>query len=568
MLLDLLPVYSFKKLSGDILGGLTATVVSLPIALAFGMASGLGATAGLWGAIAAGFFASLFGGTKTQITGPTAAMTVAMSVVVTSYATTAGEAFSIVVMAGVLQLLLGASQVGRYVAYTPRVVVSGFMSAIGIIVMAMQLLPLLGSTLAPGGAIGAFKALPNAFDNLNWQALTIGLVTLFVAILWPARWNKYIPSLLMALVFGTLLSYFWLDDVLIIGAISTQIPSIQAEFISWGYVARMFEPALILALIGSVDSLITSVVADTLTGTRHKSNRELLGQGIGNIVAGLYGGLASAGSTIGTVTNIRAGGVSIISGLLYAVLLIAIVMAFGNIVEPIPLAALAGVLIKVGWGIIDWRIVMRAHVIRRDRLLILLLTLLLTIFVDLLTAVAVGLIAGAMAHARTLERFELDNVISVPILDQLFFEQTIGVKIDDPFSARVGLVSLEGMFSVASSSKLVEIVSRDIKDHEAVIFDFEHTTYIDDSVAMTIEQLVESADEQNTSFIVTNLTGDVSKTVHSLNILRLVPDNQITDTMEDAKLVATQLLEPQLYEQSRVRFRDSGESPPSEEPPN
>ena len=524
------------------------------------MASGLGATAGLWGAIAAGFFACLFGGTKTQITGPTAAMTVAVSVVVTSYASSPSEAFSIVVMAGILQLLLGLSRVGRYVAYTPRVVVSGFMSAIGIIVMTMQLLPLLGSTLAPGGAIGAIKALPSAIENVNLQALTIGLVTLLVAIAWPERWNKYMPSLLMALIVGTLLSVFWLDDVLIIGSISSQLPSIQAEFTTWGFVARSVEPALILALIGSVDSLITSVVADTLTGTRHESNIELLGQGVGNVIAGLFGGLASAGSTTGTVTNIRAGGTSIVSGLTYAVFLFAIVMALGRVVEPIPLAALAGVLIKVGWGIIDWRIVSRMHVIRRDRLLILLLTLLLTIFVDLLTAVAIGLIAGAMAHARTLEKFELDSVVSVPILDQVFFEQTIGAKIDDPFSARVGLVSLEGMFSVASSSKLVEVVAKDIKDHEVVIFDFEKTTYIDDSIAMTIEQLIESADQQNTIFIVTNLRGDVSKTVNSLNILRLVPDNRITDSMEEAKIVATEELEPDLYERSRVAMRRNKDS--------
>ena len=544
--------YFTERLLGDFLGGVTATVVCLPISLAFGIASGLGASAGLWGAISAGFFASIVGGTKTQITGPTAPMAVAVSVVVTTYASTPGEAFSIVVMAGILQLLLGASTVGRYVAYTPRVVVSGFMSAIGIIVMTMQLLPLLGSPLASGGAIGALKALPAAIESLNYQALIVGLVTLLVAIIWPQRLNKFMPSLLMALIVGTSLSLFWLDDVQVIGAISAELPSIQAEFTTWGFVARSFEPALILALIGAVDSLITSVVADTLTGTKHKSNRELFGQGIGNIAAGLIGGLACSGTTTGTVTNIRAGGRTIISGILYALFLIAIVVALGHLVEPIPLAALAGVLIKVGWGIIDWRIVSRVHLIRRDRLLILVVTLLLTIFVDLLTAVAVGLITGAMAHARTLEKFELDHVISVPILDQVFFAETIGARIDDPFSARVGLVSLEGMFSVASSSKLVEAVAKDIQDHEIVIFDFDKTTFIDDSIAMTIEQLIESADQQGTGVIVTNLRGDVQTTVNSLNILQLVPERRITESMEQAKIVATEILEPQLYERSSI----------------
>ncbi len=208
-----------------------------------------------------------------------------------------------------------------------------------------------------------------------------------------------------------------MTEVPTVGQLPTGIPSIQAEVPSVTFLLQSLEPALILGLLRSVDSLITSLVADTLTGTRHKSNRELIGQGIGNMASGLIGGLPSSGSTTGTATNIRAGGNTKISGVLYALLTLGLLLGLGSYVEPIPLASLAAVLIKVGWGIIDWRIVTRIHIVNRAQMLVFLLTLGLTCFVGLIVAVAVGLIVAAMAHAQTLEKFELDSVVSVPILD-------------------------------------------------------------------------------------------------------------------------------------------------------
>lgn len=530
--------YSLQLLRGDILGGVTATVIALPIALAFGIASGLGAISGLYGAIAVGFFAALFGGTNTQISKPTAPMTVAMALVVTTYADTFGEAFTIVTMAGMIQVLLGATRVGRYVAYTPRVVVSGFMSAIGLIVMVMHVLPLMGLEPSKGGALGTIAAFPDAIENVNFQALAVGGVALAAAILWPSKIGKYLPGPVVGIVAGTLLSVFWLTDVPTVGQLPTGLPTIQPEIPNIAFILNSLQPALILGLLGSVDSLITSLVADTLTGTRHKPNRELVGQGIGNIASGLIGGLPCSGSTASTVTNIQAGGRTKVSGVLYALLMLGLVMGLGKYVEPIPLAALAAVLIKVGWGIIDWRIVSRIHLINRAQLLVFLLTLSLTMFVGLIVAVAVGLIVASMAHARTLEKFELDSVISVPILDQVFFKDNIDASEIDPFSARVGIVALKGIFSVASSSNLVEAVSKDIQDHEVVIFDFSETQYLDDSAAMVIEQLTEVAIQNNTIFIVACLHGPVSKSLTSLGILRKIPDEHIVDTMDEARKLA------------------------------
>ena len=413
--------YDLHTLRGDLFGGLTSTIVALPVALGFGVASGLGAAAGLYGAIAVGFFASVFGGTRSQISGPTGPMTVAMAVIVTSHASTLTEALTIVVFAGLLQVLLGLSRVGRFVAYTPYVVVSGFMSGIGIIIFLIQAMPFLGAPTAPGGPMGAAGALPEAIAGMNTDAFTIGAVTLAVAALWPRRLARIAPGLLVALVAGTALGVLWLDDAPVIGAVPTGLPALRIGLPSAGFLIHAVEPALILALLGSVDSLLTSLIADSLTGTRHNPNRELVGQGLGNVAAGLFGALPGAGATMGTVTNIRAGGRSPVSGVLRALLLLALVLGLGRFVEPIPLAALAGVLMKVGWDIIDWRLLSRVHRIRRDHLVVMAMTLALTVFVDLITAVAIGLIAAGMSHARRLERMELDSVVSVPILDRTFF---------------------------------------------------------------------------------------------------------------------------------------------------
>ena len=534
--------YNFDTFRGDLFGGITSAVVALPVALAFGVASGLGAAAGLYGAIAVGFFASVFGGTRSQISGPTAPMTVAMAVIITSHATNLTEALTIVVLGGLLQVLLGVLRIGRFVAYTPYVVVSGFMSGIGIIIMLIQALPALGAPNALGGPVGAVRALPAAVGDIDLSAFTIAALTLAVGVLWPRRLARLLPTPLMALIAGTLLGVLWLTDAPVIGQVPTGLPGVQFGLPSASFLAHAVQPALILALLGSVDSLLTSLIADSLTGTRHNPDRELIGQGIGNMVAGVFGGLPGAGATMGTVTNIRAGGLTQVSGALRAILLLALVLGLGRYVEPIPLAALAGVLMKVGWDIIDWRLLARIHRIRREHLLVMLMTLGLTVFVDLVTAVAIGLIAAGMAHARQLEQLELDSVVSVPLLDRTFLAEPGEVAAADPYAARVGLVALKGSFTVASSHKLVGVIGADIKDHEVVIFDFSGATYLDDSAAMVIEQLMEVATKEQTEFIVMGLSGSVANTLQTLNILQQVPEDHLVATLDEARQVANELL--------------------------
>ncbi len=530
-----------RSFRGDLFGGVTAAVVGLPVALAFGEASGLGALAGIYGAIAVGFFAAVFGGTRSQISGPTGPMAVAMAVVVTLHADNLAAAFTIVIMAGLIQVMLGVVGIGRFIAFTPYSVISGFMSGIGIIIILLQTLPFMGMPVAEGGPIASIRGWAEGIENFHWGAFSIAAVTLAVGVLWPRRLRAIVPPTLVALAAGTLMSVFWLTDVPVIGQVPTGLPMPQMPDLSLDILTRAIQPALTIALLGSIDSLLTSLIADSMTRTQHNANRELVGQGIGNMVAGILGGLPGAGATMGTVINIRAGGRTPMSGVIRAAILLALVLGLARFVEIIPHACLAGILMKVGWDIIDWRFLTRLLRVQREHLLVMAVTLLLTVFVDLVTAVAIGLITAGMAMSRQFERLQLDSVVSVPILDKVFFGDAVVDDIDE-YSARVGVVVLRGAFTVASSHKLITNISRDISEHDVVIFDFSKTDFIDDSAALVVEQLIDNARAENTEPIVVALSGQPSTTLTALNALQNVREDHIVGDMDGARDIAGRLL--------------------------
>ena len=533
-----------RSFKGDLFGGITAAVVGLPVALAFGEASGLGALAGIYGAIAVGFFAAVFGGTRSQISGPTGPMAVAMAVVVTLHADNLAAAFTIVIMAGLFQVLLGLVGIGRFIAFTPYSVISGFMSGIGIIIILLQTLPFIGMPVAEGGPIGAIKGWGEGIANFNTAAFAIAAVTLAVGILWPARLRRILPPTLVALGVGTMMGVLWLTDVPVIGLVPTGLPTPQLPDLSPNILAGAITPALTIAMLGSIDSLLTSLIADSMTRTQHKANRELIGQGIGNMAAGFLGGLPGAGATMGTVINIRAGGRTQVSGVIRAGILLTLVLGLAKYVEVIPHACLAGILLKVGWDIIDWRFLRRIVHVQREHLVVMATTLLLTVFVDLVTAVAIGLIAAGMATSRQFERLQLDSVVSVPLLDSIFFKGAYRagtIEMDD-YSAQVGMVSLRGAFTVASSQKLISTISRDVSEHEVVIFDFTNTAYMDDSAALVVEELVDVAWNEDTKCIVMGLSGQPEMTMRALNALKHIPEDHFADDMDGAREIAARLL--------------------------
>ena len=535
--------YDLQTFRGDILGGVTAAVVGLPVALAFGLAAGLGPSAGIYGAISVGFFAAVFGGTRSLISGPTGAMTVAMSVIVAHHADDISEAFTIVIMAGLIQILFGLLRIGRYVTYTPYSVISGFMTGVGVIIILVQTLPFLGVDVAVGGPTGTLRNFSEVFDHFEANALGIAAATLAVAMLWPRKYEKHLPAILVAFGVGTLMGALWLTEAPVIGAVPTDLPSFHLPNLSGDALVDAIEPALVIALVGSVDTLLTALVGDSMTRTRHEPSRELLAQGIGNVFTGFIRGLPGSGATPSTVANIRAGGATLVAGVVAVAILLVLVQALGDYVAKIPNAVLAGILVKVALDTIDWRFVTRMHRVQREHLAVMLLTLGLTVFLDLVAAVAVGMIAAAVTSARQFERLEMDSVVSVPLLDRSFFGADEGEEEIDRFSARVGLVSLKGTFTVASSSKLIDTIGGDIQDHEVVILDFSDTVYIDDSAALVVEQLVEMAIAEDTHCIVMGLTGMPARNLAALDVLKRVPLDQIVATQDDARETASRLLE-------------------------
>ena len=538
--------YSRDDLRSDVLGGITAGVVGLPLALAFGEGSGLGAVAGLYAAVSMGLFAALFGGTQTLVSGPTAPMTVAVSVIVATQVDSITEVFAIAIMAGVLQILLGALRLGRFIAYTPYSVISGFMSGVGIIIILSQTLPFGGSAVVEGGSLGAIRAWPDLFDALNVQAVVIGAVTLAVSIIWPTRLRKWLPATLAALIAGTLLSVAWGGDTPIIGDVPQGFPAIALPAFSLDLLGRAVQPAITLALLGSINTLLTSLMADSMTRTQHDSDRELIGQGIGNVATGFIAGMPSAGITVLTGANIRAGARTRVSAVLCAGILLAILLGLGRFLEVIPHAALAAILMRISWDIIDWRFLTRIRQIQREHLAVMVATLALTVFVDLLTAVAVGLVVAGMVGSRRFELFQLDRAVSVPLLDQTFLYADVDIfDLDDDvdmFAARTGMVGLKGNFTVASSRRLIKTLSQDIGEHEVVILDFSETQYIDDSAALVVEQMIDVARAEDTECIVMGLQGPPAETLQSLNVLRHIPADHIVDDLDGAREVAKRLL--------------------------
>ena len=401
----------YRNLRGDLLGGLTAAVVALPLALAFGNAAlgPGGAIYGLYGAVAAGFIAALLGGTPAQVSGPTGPMSVTVAGVVSSLAAVgvsrdlaSGEMLPLVmaavVIGGLLEALLGVFRLGRYITLVPYSVVSGFMSGIGVIILILQIGPFVGINTRGGVISNIGMLLESSTPNL--AAVAVGCMTLAVVFCTPARVREWVPSPLLALLIVTPLSLLLFNDDRLrelgveplarIGSIPEGglRPALPDFSRHW---ATLLRAGAVLALLGAIDSLLTSMVADNLTQTNHNSNRELIGQGLANTCAGLVSGLPAAGATMRTVINIQSGGQTPISGMTHSVVLLLVLVGAGPMAATIPTALLAGILIKVGLDIIDWGFLLRAHRLSAKTAALMYAVLLMTVFWDLIWGVLVGM---------------------------------------------------------------------------------------------------------------------------------------------------------------------------------
>lgn len=494
-------IYGFRldNLRGDCYGGIVAAIVALPLALAFGVASGAGAIAGLYGAIFVGFFAALFGGTPAQCSGPTGPMTVVMAGTVALFAHEPNLAFTVVMLGGLFQILFGALRIGQYISLVPYPVISGFMSGIGAIIIILQIGPLLGHATRPEGVLENIQAIPEFIAEPRSHALWIALLTIAIVYLTPVRIGKVIPAPLLALVAGTLTAQYLLPEAPIIGDIPEGFPSLVVPELKFGVLMLMAEEALVLAVLGSIDSLLTSLVCDNITRSRHNSNRELIGQGMGNIISGLFGGLPGAGATMRSVANIRTGGKTPLSGMLHALVLLGFLVGLGPLAEKIPLAVLAGILLKVGVDIIDWRFL--KHIIGAPRadVVVMVLVLSITVFVDLITGVAAGVVTASLLFVKRMADLELTNLSvitdgspEIPLNDE-------ESQVMERNKGRILLIHVAGPMSFGSAKDMVRRLEADrgFNSVKSVVLDLSDVSSIDGTAAMSVDDMLQMIHDNN-----------------------------------------------------------------------
>ena len=594
----------FSNIKGDVLGGLTAGIVALPLALAFGVSSGLGPSAGLYGAIFLSFFAALFGGTATQISGPTAPMTaVSMVVIATIIGVHNGSVekalpyiLAVFLLSGIFQIGLGFLGLGKYIKYIPYPVVSGFMTAIGVIILITQILPLIGydakkdielvesyrpmaeqsllekiltdetkdgllviedfeqaidrankidrseiieeaQNLAKNnssGVIGTIKAIPRAIGFINWIEVVLAFATIFI-IYGFKRITTAVPSTLVALIVVSGVAIGFGIDYISIQQIPNGFPKIQwtlfTDFNLLEILPYVFT-ALTLSLLGAIDSLLTSVVADNLTKTRHLPNKELIGQGIGNSIGAIFGGLPGAGATIRTVVNIQSGGKTRLSGMIAGIVLLLILLVLSPLASKIPAAVLAGILVTVGIGVMDYKGLNVLSKIPRTEIIIMTVVLLLSVFWNLVYAVGIGLLLACLFFMKKMGDLAKNNSKVGLVSNEKEFEINIGEK----SKGNIFIKHLNGPLFFGFTSEFVSIANKIPKTASLIIIDMEKVPYIDQSGLFALEDVILDLDKKDIKIIMTGIQSQPMQLMKTIGILgELIPEERVFKSLADSK---------------------------------
>lgn len=597
-------LFNFKHIKGDLFGGITAGIVALPLALAFGVSSGLGPSAGLYGAIFVSFFAALFGGTNTQISGPTAPMTaVSMVVIAGIIAVNDGDVnkalpaiLTVFLLAGLMQIGLGLIGIGKYIKYIPYPVVSGFMTAIGIIILVTQMLPAVGyypkedseyvnqfkpvaeeiildnilkeeagegilvledfketikraeditqddilkesQTLAASGAsgvIGTIKVLPRALTNINWLELLLVLGTILI-IYGFKRITTVVPSTLVALLVMSGIAYGFKLNYRPIEEIPSGFPIPNLEIFtsfSLGSITPYIFTALTLALLGAIDSLLTSVVADNMTKTKHKPNKELVGQGIGNSIGAIFGGIPGAGATIRTVVNINSGGKTRLSGMLAGVLLLIIMLSLSPVASQIPAAVLAGILITVGIGVMDYKGLKAIPNMPRTEVIIMLLVLVLSSVWNLVYAVGIGLVIASLMFMKkmgdlTAERSDVKSLL----LEKAWDDEH---NFPESLKEKVFIKHLKGPLFFGSTSDFQQLAKQIPDTASAVVIRMGRMQYMDQSGLYAMEDVLVDLTSRGVKVLFVNVLKQPQYMLERIDIIPdLVPNEQIFETFNE-----------------------------------
>ncbi len=519
----------FKNFKGDFFGGLTAGIVTLPLALAFGLQSGLGAVSGLYCAIFLGMVAITFGGTPSLISTPTGPMTVVASLVVSQAIAMEGgldNAMGIILViflsAGAFQILFGAVKLGGYIKYIPYPVLSGFMTGIGVILILLEIYPFIGLP-SPKGVLNVISGLSEALSKINAQALILSSLTVVIIYLLP-RFTRAVPSTLAALIVGTLVSIQFGFSVPLIGEIPEGLPGFQiGRLLSFDFHQMSFilSSALTLAALGCIDSLLTSVIADQVTKTRHNSNRELIGQGLGNCASALFGGLPGAGTTMSTIVNVKAGGRTRVAGVISGAFLLAILLGLGKYVQYVPIPVLAGILVTVGLDIVDYKGLKQLVKVDRIEGMVLVTVLMMTVFVDLIEAVAVGMILSSLLFMKKMGDIgeEKDVIFQ---LHQLKVKKPCSMKdefvLPRDFSDNIYIKTISGPVFFGFSQSLQDNIKK-LPQGSTLILEMNRVPYVDQSAANVYKSVVMDLMNKDIEVLLANIKGQPLKMFQDIGLI-------------------------------------------------
>ena len=519
--------FSSKSIKGDFTGGLTAAIIALPMGLAFGLQSGLGPQAGLYTAIILALLASIVAGTKTLISDPTGPMTIVAATIIAEAGFNGVGKIPVVIilsfaLGGIFQIMFGLIKVAQYVKYISYPVLSGFMGGIGIIIILTQWHTFLGGQ-RPGGIIDIILDLHTPIIEYHWSSIILGSLTL-VFIYFIPKISKKIPAGLISLIIGTLVSFTfkkewgWHWDYSTIGEIPSDLPQIVLPFseflnISFSEFSIAVVSGLTLAGLGTIDTLLTSVVADNLTKTKHNGNRELIGQGIGNFVAALFGGLPGAGSTTGTVANINSNGKTNMSGIFKAIFLLIVLVGLGPLLKDVPKPVLSALLISVGIGIIDFKGMKKLFSLKNSDSLVLLLVVVLTVFVDLVVAVGIGMVLSSFFFMQRMGEL-VDQQSKSGDINEI--EKKL--KIPESIKNRIMVYELDGPLFYGFSDQFKEQAEA-IIGKDAVIINMSQVPYIDASGTYVLEEVIKNFKDKKVEVILVGVKDHIFKQFEEFKVI-------------------------------------------------
>lgn len=506
----------FSNIGGDFIGGLTAAVVALPIALAFGVSSGLGAAAGLYGAIATGIIAAMFGGTPGQVTGPTGPMTVVVTAMFAAYPDHPHLIFASVFAAGLLQILFGKVKAGQILHYIPYPVISGFMSGIGTIIIILQLRPFVGLP-SIGDVLSAVQAGLELFQKPSLQAVIVGVVTLIVIYLLPRIWRNA-PAVLLALLAGTAVQQFMHFDTPTIGNIPSGLPLPTIPMFHFSDLHVVLSNAFSLAVLGSIDSLLTSIVMDKKMKTQHDSDQELIGQGMGNMAAALIGGLPGAGATMRSLVNVKSGGKTQLSGVIHGFLLLFVLLGMGKYAAQIPLSCLAAILISVGISILDYRGLRSIRKAPREDVIVMLVVYALTVFVDLIIAVGVGVVLACTLFTKKLSDAKLAQIGGIDTLEHL---HEVSHHLPQSLREQIIIYTFNGPLFFGEVKNFTDSIEK-LSKAKYVILRFSNVPMIDQTGAYALEEAVEHWEQEGIKILFSGMNPGIRQTLEDVGVIHKI----------------------------------------------